>query len=411
MNHISINQRVLSLGAHKKLYAEILVVFAVLLISISFFFINSRFLWPIVVDTRDKIFGADTSDIINLIRQVTFDEDTRKHLLFSATISPIAGSFQQFLGLNENRSIRLSMALLAALNVTGVFIFLRKYLSATLPALLFVCFYAFLFANLVIFSIPETYSLSNLTILVYVSALYMLRNTLNWRHCILLSAFAGFASLYNPPLLSLMIIHLLMVFLQGDLKRWGMITVSNLAIGVSIFLFANYQVYASKFINFIGNYMDKWASIHNLLDLTKILDVIANFFFYSILSPVDHLPGRLGLKDWTGYGKSLTYVLLIFLIGWFLGYAIYIALAKKHGNQGFAISLLVWIFSMTIFYTYFNPRDAILYSSQILFPLLILFANAFETIKMRPSVKFTAFLCCLLLIAINNCLTLYNGVK
>jgi hypothetical protein len=73
--------------------------------------------------------------------------------------------------------------------------------------------------------------------------------------------------------------------------------------------------------------------------------------------------------------------------------------------------LLSWMVLMTLFYTYFNPREAMLYSSQILLPLTFVLALAFETVRVRAPIKYGVVATACALLALNNCLVLYGGIQ
>jgi hypothetical protein len=66
---------------------------------------------------------------------------------------------------------------------------------------------------------------------------------------------------------------------------------------------------------------------------------------------------------------------------------------------------------MVLFYIYFNPHEAILYSSQLLLPLVFLFAAAFDKVQGNPRIKYNVSIAVVVLIAFNNCLTLYGSMR
>jgi len=233
---VSSNQEVSKFRSKIKLYVKWLIPIGIFIFFVIIYYLNSRHIWNIVSQKQNIIFGSDTMDTLDNLKELTFEVDTKKRLLFSVTLTPISKSIQKVLGLSQNKSIRLTLAILAALNITGVYLFLKKYSSSTIESLLFTGFYSFFYSNFVIFSIPETYSMSNLFILIYIATLFVLLKSSTVYSCMLLSVITGAASLYNPVLLSLVIIPIVMVFIQSDRKRWAIISLSNFAIGVFIIL-------------------------------------------------------------------------------------------------------------------------------------------------------------------------------
>jgi len=408
---ISSNQEVSKFGSKIMLYTKWLIPICIFFLFVFIYFLNSGHVWDVVSQEQNIIFGSDTMDTLDNLKELTFEVDTKKRMLFSITLTPIAKSIQMVLGLSQNKSIRLSLAIMAALNITGVYLFLKKYSSNTLESLLFTGFYSFFFTNFVIFSIPETYSVSNIFILIYVATLFLLRKTSTVYNCVLLSVITGVASLYNPVLLSLGIIPIIMFFIQADRKRWMVISFSNLAIGAIIYFFANYLVFKENPFVVLNYYANSYASINNFLDIKSITGVFSNFYFFSILSPHNYLTSSLELIDWLGYGNFIIGTIAILLIGIFLIYGIYVMFARKIQKEAFLQSLLIWTVLLTFFYTFFNPKEAILYSSQILFPLVIVFIQAFKTITWKLPIKYAVFSLCLLIIAYNNVTAFLNGVR
>ena len=381
-----------------------------------FFFFNLWFLSPVTFAEKDVIFEADTSIIVAKLAGVrTFDDSQfLNHPFFFLTAYPLVRAFQWTSFIDMHSSILLVLALLSALCVVGTFLLLKSYFSSTRLALLFACLYAFFFSNLVIYSIPETYSMSILAILLYLSYLLRVRGSLDGRDSLVLSVLAGFAALFNPPLLSLLTIHLVLILRRIEFKRWAALAAANVALGALVFLLVNFLIPPDKdgwtFLPTYSIYAKKWASIGNLLDMGSVATVIVDFFFYSVLSPTGQLPRRLAWQDLSGYWHSWLGTLLFPLLASYICYGLFAAI-KHHKSHPLGGSLLSWMLLMLLFYIYFNPRDAMLYSSQILLPLTFILALAFETIRVRAPIKYGVMGTACALLALNNCLTLYAGVQ
>lgn len=387
--------------------SDALTVFliAFLIICLNFQFLSQFTL----IGKNDVIFEADTHDSAKSTHNVIYNRDMWKHLLFSATLSPIRNLIENILTTSLSRSIVITFSILSAFNVMGVFLLLKKIFSSTRFVSLLTGVYTFFFSNLVLFSIPETYSLSNLMILIYLSILICVYKQLNWLYSFILSIISGIAALYNPPLFSLIIIHLFLLIKKLKFRDWILLVISNLLIGLIIFFSIYYQIHGNEFIPYLLNYSNKWASLENFLYPKKILTVLVNFFFFSILSPVNYLPNRLGWGDFLTYLKSPIGVCLFFFIFCLLCSSVYFVLTKKTDTQRLLISFLIWISMMFLFYIYFNPEESLLYSSQILLPLILIMANAFEDLKSKPNLKYAILLILFVLLGINNTLALYSG--
>jgi hypothetical protein len=376
-----------------------------------FFLFNLWFLSPVTFARDNVIFGADTSGVFDELGQViSSDNDFFKHPFFTLTAYPLVHALQWAPFLDERSSKLLVLALLSALCIVGAFLLLKGYFSSTRLALLFTCLYAFFFSNLVIYSIPETYSMSNLAILLYLSYLLRVRGSLDGRNSLVLSLLAGFASLFNAPLLSLMIIHLVLLLRRFAFKRWALLAVVNVMLGGLVFLLANFLIHGWAFLNTYRYYANGWASIGNLLDMGSVATVIVDFFLFSVLNPTGQLPRSLGWQDLSGYWRSPLGTVLFPLLASYICYSLFTAI-KHHKSRLLAGSLLSWMLLMALFHTYFNPREAMLYSSQILVPLSFILALAFETIRVRTRIKYGVMATACALLALNNCLSLYAGVQ
>lgn len=311
MSHQRTTQLSKFAGTKFKGYLNILLKVIIFLLAFFFFHHNLHLHSSITLFNNDVIFGADTYDTSTAMSRLTFADDMLKHLFFSATTAPIVSSFQEIFSISASESTFLVLALLGAFNILGVFILLEKIFSSLNSALLFTFLYTFSFSNLVIYSIPETYSMSNLVILIYLSILFKIHDNLNFQNSLILTFVAAIASLYNSTLLSLMTIHIVLLFFQTKFEFRKKLALVNLAFGFSIYLLINLYINGMDFIKFNLWYANKWASLQNLIDLKDYTTVFVNFYFYSILSPVNYLPKTLGLHDFANYMQSPLKLILL----------------------------------------------------------------------------------------------------
>jgi len=195
-----------------------------------------------------------------------------------------------------------------------------------------------------------------------------------------------------------------------EFKRWAALAVVNVTLGALVFLLVHSLIHGWAFLSLYRGYANRWVSIGNLLDMGSVATVMVDFFFYSVLSPTGQLPSALGWQDLSGYWHSPLGAVLFPLLASYICYGLFAAI-KYHKSHPLAGSLLCWMLLMTLFHIYFNPQEAILYSSQILLPLSFILAIAFETIRVRARIKYGVMATACVLLALNNCLTLYAGVQ
>lgn len=383
-----------------------LLAFGVFALALGLYYFGLHHLTHATLTAQDVIFGSDTQEIVEALLHPTFENDMRKHVLFSVTLAPVIQLFDLIPLVSILRAMRLVLALLAALNVMGVFLILQAENPAQ-DALLFTGMYAVAFANLVIYSIPETYAMSNFWIIVYLLALFMMRNKLDGQSSLMFSVLAGLAALYNTPLLSLVGIHILLRFRRMRFWQWMRAGLGNLAVAVSILLAANLLVYGTDIFSFWRGYSSQWASPFNLLNPAFIATVFVDFYLFSIASPVGYLPFGLGWQDWPAYWQTPLGALLALLVPATLGAGLVIAFQRRNS---FDLALLAWVGVMTLFYIYFNPLEAMLYASLILAPLMIVLSRTMQNLPIPAKFRRGIVLALVLALAVNNLSALLAGV-
>lgn len=206
-----------------------------------------------------------------------------------------------------------------------------------------------------------------------------------------------------------MMIHLVMMLRRVEFKRWASLAVVNVALGALVFLLANFLIHGWRFLSYSREYASSWASVGNLLDMGSVATVMIDFFFFSVLSPTGQLPSTLGWQDLPGYWRSPLGTVLFALLVSYICYGLFAAI-KHQKSHPLAGGLLSWVLVMSVFHIYFNPQEAMLYSTQILLPLTFILALAFETIRVRARIKYGVMATACALLALNNCLALYAGV-
>lgn len=177
-------------------------LWVVFVIGMLFFYFIQRYLAGIIPLQDNIVFGADVQDTVEALQTINFMEDMQKHVLFMPTLSPIVNFFNTLPFASYSRSIRMTYALLAGLNLLLIYILMKKLKVSQGISFLVVLLFMSSFSILVIYGIPETYQMSNLLIGLYLLAFLSVSENLKWQDLILLSLLAGIAALYNYPLLS-----------------------------------------------------------------------------------------------------------------------------------------------------------------------------------------------------------------
>ena len=77
---------------------------------------------------------------------------------------------------------------------------------------------------MILFSIPETYVLTDLMILIYLYCLIRFKSDLTLKKTILLSVIIGLGSLSNPPLLLLLVPNCYILYRLFNIKRFVLVS-------------------------------------------------------------------------------------------------------------------------------------------------------------------------------------------
>lgn len=327
----------------------------------------------VAFDTNDAYFDADTFDTTRAMRELTFAGDMQKHLLFS----PIASSLVKLVGtifsLDQRASIVAAIAVLGALNVALVFLFLIGVLQDRKSACAYSVLYGMTIANLVIFSIPETYSVTNLFILAYLALLKTHWESLNVAKGLLLSSVAGVGALANPPLLSLVAIHSFIAWRTNGFRFAARLGFVGAVLAAGIYYFTAIILKGPEIgIQYPAYYFLRWASIGHLFDPQAYVHVLVTFLVISVIAPVSEIDWNIELAEIGGYAASP--ILAITVIVWTaLVAASCIGVFRMPGV--YLRAILVWIALLMGFYVLFFPWGAILYSPQVLVPLVMIVAT------------------------------------
>jgi len=385
--------------------AILLVGAGLFLVSFAFYLLNLLHLSPYFFSGGGPFFGADTFDISKAMRVPTFHYDMQRHLLFSVLTESLVDVAGLIFRLTEDMAIMVSLALMSAANVTFAWWTLRRFVTSMALATALAVTYGLYFSNIIFFSIPETYTLSNLFIIAYFALLLLIRNERSLASAAILGAAAGVAGLFNPTLMSLSLVGFLYQWRWSEKKQgiaYGFVTllVALVVCGVPYL-----YVHGMGYVEFVSDYTNQWASLGNLLEVDKYAMVGVGFFLYSVVTPLTSLTKVVTLNDLAGYlSDPLTLVTLI-------AYIAFVILASGRAirdSDRLVIPVIAWTGVMLLFFVYFNPPEALLYSSQILFPLALLAARGLAVMSLADKFKTGLVACFAILLALNNIPVLYN---
>lgn len=376
-----------------------LIIAAVLFVSFfSFFYYTSSSFEQIYHEKN--IFGSDTNENLDSMKKFSIGFDTRKHPLFSAITSSLFQITNFLLPIDENNAVSIVLSLIAAINLVLSYIILNHFIKKNEIAILFTILYGILFSNLVFFSIPETYSLTSMVILIYSYCFIKIKNNFNFKRVISLSIISGLATLFNPPLIFLVIPSCYMFYKMSSFKKTVLASSTNIVITILTFIISNIILFGKKFYLFFFYYGKKYCSLANFINLKSIINVSGIFLLFSVISPFHRFSGSTYfIEDVWGYFHSITSIILL------LVYVLFLCIVANYmiRNRNIILdSFFFWIIMMIVFHIYFNPWEAILYSSQVLFPLILISTYVFDKIEFKN--KYVILITFIILMIINNLL-------
>ncbi len=332
---------------------------------------------------NDLVFYSDTHGTYSHMKEISLEGDMRKHPLFSVTVHPLVAVVRTLSDIGNREAARRVLAFLAALNVLGMYLLLLKALETRVLAFLLASLYGILFSNLVFFALPETYSLSNLGILLFFLAAAWVMERFRILDAALLGGLAGVGALLNPPLGLLVLAVWGVSFLR--LPRRDAVRACLLATVTSIVIFlgTNLLLFGSGFFEYSRKYTGKWADPANLFVSRNWANVGVSFFVYGVISPLEDLARSISLGNVLGYFSSPMKTLLAIIYAAFFPVAAVYAVRRR---DPLAVASCIWLAALLGFYVYFNPREAFLYSCQALAPLLLALGFALAEIPWKGKI-------------------------
>lgn len=354
-------------------------------------FNNLRHLPTLSYWLNNRIFYADTRNTYSGMKEISIDQDSRKHPLF-AVITQVSVAGAKTLHIADTKNIIHGLlAIVAGLNITLFFFLLKKHTHKEITALLWTIFYGTSFANLVFFGIPETYSLTALGITAFLICLPDDQDNLDIKNIIMLGIPAGIGALLNPPLIFLLASAYCLALMKLPFKKFMLSSFLASILALFIFFGLNLLLFGTDYMNFGVGYAKKWASFSNLIHPIEYVKVFTSFFIYGIITPLHKLSSSIGLNDFTGYFST---PLKLPFAATFIGFTIYAGwnIVRKIIKDPLVLSLLAWLGIVCLFYVYFNPRESFLYATQVLGPFMILLMKEFDILEWRwKNIAFAVF--------------------
>lgn len=397
-------------GATPRARGRVILGIVVASVASIGYFGTLRLLEPHVSAHDDLVFSADGESAIQALVWGPSAPRATNHPLF-LLVRPVARLIRTAAPgtLTRTDAILAALALIAALNCLTMYAILSGLLSSTAMAAWFSGLYAVCLSNLVLFGVPEVYSLATLTVLIYLFFVLRRRGTSDFSEAMLFGLLAALAGLANPPLLSLSVVYWASLWRQHSWVRLA--TLGTVSVSAAGFCFSLGYLLASGLISRTGagyrpltlstlfsdqamtafgsglTHVDTFGSLANIGDPALTSTVLLSFVFYSVITPIHSLAAHLTEADAWGYFGSLSGLACVLTYGGLLLSAVF---ASARGGDPTMRGLLVWFALMLGFYMYFSAEHAMLYAVQVVPVLVLVTATYFSRLSGRLSVKYIA---------------------
>jgi len=372
---------------------------------------NIKTLAPLAFPVIDAVFFADSADHVEFFKEgeayvARDDQHATRHVLYWPVAGELFGLVSKASGREGDDAIILLLTLLATANVLLVYLVLLKREYTAWTALQFATLYGVMFANVIYFSIPETYVYSTAMISVYAMALTArASNPRVFMSAMILSAIVGVSGLFSATLMSLALPTACFLFMRCSPGRFVLYGLASALLAVFVF-FAPRAFLEPDFFEIFRKGSDtvsEWASVSNFLWAGPYKSVVLSFLGFSVVAPVGSVANIMRIEDVWGYFEPSRFAIFVMYL-----IACLLAVRQLIRERDEVVSLMwLWVAALALFHVYFAPWDAFIYSVQVTVPATLLFHHAYRSSRFRYKHVF-AWLA-IGLLAVNNSRVIYSA--
>lgn len=357
------------------------------LIVFGYLFMRLR-MSSVMVQHNNCILGADAATYFHgLLEKDWAVFRFRKHALAVGSIAALALPLGK-LGIPLTLAVPAALSIVVVAGALALFFLLRMQRLSNATALAAVLASLAAFGSLTVFSVVETYGVT-----FAAAAIAMLLYALLGRHagksalvcgCLagVIGAFPGWA---NLPAVAFVVFYSGFAWPHASGKIWWkLLVVVALPAVLAVLLSGLPSAYADSGQGFEWQkeYIERYASLSNFTTWTTLSEYLASFGVFSFVSPVETVKSGYVLDDLRGLIQSWPKLVCWLAIACTLAYGIGRALWAQP-TRLIAASALAVTAGLFVFYLYFNPVEAVLYSSQWI--LALFFAAAVGYAGLRYS--------------------------
>ena len=300
---------------------------------------------------------------------------SRKHPLAVMSVAAIALPLVK-LGLDPAVAGSVALALLQACGGFALFLFLsRNFFSVLTSALMTLLVYSF-FSTVTLLSVTETYgitlSAAAITFLVAGEA-SRIYGRAPLRAALTAGAVGGLAGWANLPATAFVLAFTGFAVATRHFSGWRSCWYSFVlpaGLAAAIAAIPGIVLDLTNGFAWQAKYVAEYASASNFSDPRVLKDYLVSYFFYPIVSPRDYVQCRFTVSDFSlsdGFSfRVLAACTMLAVLAAGLLKAIWDA-----ERRPLALSIVGMVSIFFVFYLYFNPDEALLYSPQWTLPLIV----------------------------------------
>jgi hypothetical protein len=285
------------------------------------------------------------------------------------------------------------LGLYAALSVVLLFYVLRLTGSGPTNAALLTGIVVVSFGWLSVFSIPESYSLATVGLMLAVISGHKLAHATSrslWPRILLHGIVSGIAAWVYLPNCGAALFACGQGEVGGRLRRALIISSSA---GVAACVAVAPQLLYNGFGNIAAQiqYGRRWGDVGHFTDPVLWFNVLSGFFWFSVVSPVTDVMRSPGGIDWSTL--LLTRPAAVAFAAYLCGvYAAAVVLLRKSSAAAALRGPVVWLLLLVAWNVYFNPGEILLYLSAPLGILAYLVGFALRDVEKTSPRRLTVLL-------------------
>jgi hypothetical protein len=287
-----------------------------------------------------------------------FFNEFHKRPLYGPISASLTIVLYNIFGVTFPYNMYLILSLYSGLASILFFVVLRRLDLPSLEAGLLTAMCSLSFAWLSVFSVPESYSLSVVCVLVAMlsaTSLYRAPNATLVRHGLHAVAVGLAAWVYMPICAAVF----LSVAKLRTPKEWLTTLLPCTLVAIMIAFLPH--ITSTSFITSASfsvqqKYLEQWASVANLTDIQLVAQVACAFVLFGMIAPVE---------DFVLAGGQIEFTQLVSwkVVGWICLQSMCCSFLARHARWHSISGAILWLLSLFIFHVYYNPKEVLLFLS------------------------------------------------